>query len=370
MSKPFHIQDRILGLLRLFSWRPPATGVLLVSAGGLGDTVLFSLILPRLVGLAEDGEQVTLLIRREAAKMAFLLPPELTVMAIDFKLLRHSLKYRRKQFRGLFNSHYRLAVCTDYLRHPDLDESLIRAAAPQQALAMEPRPWPKHDRALRKNRTLYRRLFDSGPLHVDKVVRWSRLADWLTGTVEPAPTVSIPRDRIAGTAPNDSPEVMIQPFSAVKLKQSPPDLYRQIIDRLPSGTRITLTGAPSDLDNNPEFKALLKLPNVEFDPATFADLAAKLMAARLVISVDTALMHLAIALGAPTIGLASAAYVGEIVPYAPEITPPNAHILFQPMDCQGCLGACPKAPIDGMYPCIAGLQSERIMAAVDAVFRA
>ncbi|HER27080.1 MAG TPA: lipopolysaccharide heptosyltransferase family protein, partial [Rhodospirillales bacterium] len=109
--------------------------------------------------------------------------------------------------------------------------------------------------------------------------------------------------------------------------------------------------------------------NVTFDGSTFADLAPRLKAARLVISVDTALMHLAIALGAPTLGLASAAYVGEIVPYAPEITPDNAHMIHQPMDCQGCLGDCRKEKIDGMYLCVATLDRDRIMAIVQSILR-
>ena len=349
------------------SSRPPANGVLLISAGGLGDTVLFSLLLPRLAALAEDGEQVTILIRRDAAAMAFLLPPEFTVIAVDFIRLRRSLSYRRKQFKGLFKRHFRLVVSTDYLRHPDLDESLIRAAAPTTALAMEPRPWPKHDVALQANKSLYQRLFDSGPDHIDKVLRWTAFANWLTGNTEPAPIVQIARDRLPITAQNDTPDVLIQPFSAIKLKQSPPDLYRRIIERFPSGTRVAIAGTPGDLDKNPEFKVLMILPNVEFDSSTFADLTPKLAAARLVISVDTALMHLAILLGAQTIGLASAAYVGEIVPYALEITPPNAHFIFQPMDCQGCLGACPRPALDGMYPCVATLNQDRIMAVIDNV---
>jgi len=365
--KPFQIQDLLQGLSRSFSSRPKAGGVLLISAGGLGDTVLFSLVLPRLASLAKDGEQVTVLIRREAAKMAFLLPPGMNVMAIDFKLLRHSLSYRRQTFARLFETHYRLAVSTDFLRHPHLDDSLIRAAAADQSAAMEPRSWPKYDRALRQNRNLFQRLFDSGPVHLDKVVRWARFADWLTGTTAPAPKVELPQGLIGDTELIEPADVMIQPFSAVKLKQSPPDLYRMLIEQFPEGTRVAITGAPGDLDNNPDFRRLLALPNVAFDSSTFVDLVPKLKAARLVISVDTALMHLAIGLGAPTIGLASAAYVGEIVPYAEEITPANAHILFQPMACQGCLGACPLAPVDGMYPCIAGLAPARIKATADSI---
>ena len=301
--------------------------------------------------------------------MAFLLPTDINIMAVDFTLLQHALSYRRKMFRQLFKSHYRLAISTDFLRHPNLDESLIGAAAADQSIAMEPRPWPKYDRALRKNRKLYQRLFESGPLLSDKVIRWNRFANWLTGKTETVPVIHVAGPHFTGSDTASFPDVLIQPFSAVKLKQSPPDLYRNMIARLPEGTRIAITGAPGDLDNNPEFRELLKLPDVEFDSSTFENLAPKLKAARLVISVDTALMHLAIVLGAPTLGLASAAYVGEIVPYADEIMPTNAHILYQPIDCQGCLGHCPHQPVDGMYPCVAMLNNDhdRINAAINEI---
>ena len=66
-------------------------------------------------------------------------------------------------------------------------------------------------------------------------------------------------------------------------------------------------------------------------------------------------------MGAPTLCLASAAYVDEIVPYAPEITPPNAHFLYTPMDCQSCLGNCIHPPEDGMYPCVAQLEADVVV---------
>ncbi|MEQ9200636.1 MAG: hypothetical protein RLN80_11670, partial [Rhodospirillales bacterium] len=51
-------------------------GVLLVSAGGLGDTILFSHLAQRFAGLAEPGERITVLLRRDGAKTAFLLPED------------------------------------------------------------------------------------------------------------------------------------------------------------------------------------------------------------------------------------------------------------------------------------------------------
>lgn len=357
--KFFHIQDRMQKAIQ--AKRPgAASGVLLVSAGGLGDTVLFSLLARRFMELAEDGETVTVLLRGDAAKMAFLMPPGVRIEAVDFKRLRRSLGYRRKVMGRLYKAHYRLVVATDYLRHPDLDEALVAACQPDETVAMEPRSWPKHDRALAANRRLYQRLFASGPDHTDKVVRLSRFADWLTGRCSTAPTVKLSSDVIPAPA-TDSADVLIQPFSAVRAKQQPTDLYRKIIASLPQATSVAITGAPRDLDTNPDFRQLLDLPGVTFESSGFAELAPKLRAARLVVSVDTAAMHLAVAVGAPTLCLASAAYVGEIVPYAPEITPDNAHFIYQHMDCQGCLGACVHPLEDNMYRCVAAIDDDQVV---------
>ena len=101
---------------------------------------------------------------------------------------------------------------------------------------------------------------------------------------------------------------------------------------------------------------------VRFEGAKFKDLAPILAAARMVVSVDTACMHLAALLGAPTLCLASAAYVGEIVPYDDSIAPENLTVLYANCAHQGCLGACVYAPQQGMYPCVADLDGDLVEA--------
>ena len=92
-----------------------------------------------------------------------------------------------------------------------------------------------------------------------------------------------------------------------------------------------------------------------------------LRAAKLVISVDTALMHLAVAVGAPTLCLASAAFVGEIVPYDPAIAPDNVRFIYHSMPCEGCLGDCILPAERGMFPCVARLDEGRIIAEVQSL---
>lgn len=353
--------DPALSLARRLSPRPGSpSGLLLLSAGGLGDTVLFSLVLPRFAQLARPGESVTVLLRSDAAKMSFLFPPGVQVSTVDFAKLRQP-GYRRRTLAALYRAHYRLVVSTDFLRHPDLDEALAFACAAPETAAMEPRPWPKYQRRLTANRRRWDRLFASGAARQDKVTRWARFADFLTGRTEPAPVVTLGPDQMPAAVPLAAPTVFIQPFSAVKAKQSPPDLYRAIIAALPPGWAVRIAGHPSDLDKNPDYRPLLELPGVAFEPAPFVQLAGMLRSARLVISVDTACMHLAAALGVPTLCLASAAYVGEIVPYAEAVTPASVRFLWQPMDCAGCLGDCRLPPVDSMYPCVAALDRAMVV---------
>jgi len=360
--KLHRIVDPLLYWLSRRRRRPDkASGVLIVSAGGLGDAVLFSQVIGRFSALAAPGERVTALLRDDAMAMAFLFPPEIIVQSLDYGRLRR-IGYRLKAFTALWNAHYRVIVHGDYLRHPDLDESLVKAARPESAFAMEPRPSAKHDRRLHANRRLYSRLVDTGPRLRDKVLRWIDFATAVTGRAEPPSRLelSVP------PAALDRPTAVLQPFSAVKLKQSPPELWAKLIEALPGDWDVLIAGHPKDLERNPEYVPLLAMSRVRFEGAPFKTLAPILAAARLVISVDTACLHLAALVKAPTVCLGSAAYVGEIVPYAPEIAPERMKVFYRSCPEQGCLGACVYPPERGMYPCVAGLDGGEIAAWIKA----
>ena len=341
------------------------SGVLFISSGGLGDTILLSLIFDRFCQIAVPDESITLVLRHDAAKMAFLFDDEINVLPVDYGAFLKKRSYRKAIADQLYTANFRLVVSTDYLRHPKLDDEFVTTCEAPVALAMEPRTWVKYDEELTNNRSLYNRLFDSGPVHLDKVLRWTRYADWLTETELPPPQVRLPDERVNTGPAYPRPTVILVPFSAVREKQSPPEIYLKIMARLGEDYDFVLTGAPGDLDANPDFKQLLARPNVEFDGSNFEALAPKLKQALLVISVDTAVMHLAVAVSAPTICLASAAYVGEIVPYAAEITPENVRFVYQPMDCEGCLGSCHLPVENDMFPCVARLPETQILNTID-----
>jgi hypothetical protein len=343
----------------------PASGLLLVSSGGLGDTILLSIVLERFTKMALLGERVTLVLPKESLKVAFLFNKDIQILPVNYKTFRSSWFYRSKIARQFYLANYRCVISTDFLRHPKLDEMVIKYCEAKEVFAMEPRSWRKYDGALSKNRDLYNRVYDSGPVHLDKMLRWSKYADWLNGTNLVPPRVCLPDGCVEAGQEFFKPTVVLIPFSAVKEKQSPPDVFIEVMEYLKNDYNFVVAGAPGDIDINPEYVNLLKIPNTTFDTSTFEDLAPKLMKADLVVSVDTAAMHLAASLGTPTVCIASAAYVNEIVPYAQEITPHNVRFVFQEMDCQGCLGSCCLPLENGSFPCVARIKPESILTAID-----
>ncbi len=345
----------------------PADGLLLLSAGGLGDTILFAHVIEQFCRYARPDEPVTVLLRKDGAKTAFLFPPSVQTMVVDFDRFRKSPSYRMAVSNSLYDAHYRSVISTDYLRHPELDETMMRAAKAPETIAMTARPWPKYQDQLDRNAQAFTKLFDSGPALQDKLLRWFRFANWLTGdTVKPALRLAPP---LSLTSTSEAaPLVLIQPFSAVKAKQSAPEIYEALLDALPVEADVRITGASGEMAANPAYKGLLGRPNVRFDDATFQDLLPMLQRARLVVSVDTAVLHLSVAAGAPTLCLASAAYVGEIVPYAPELCPAYVDFYYKPMSCEGCLGDCIHPLQNGAYRCVAELETETVVAKALGLF--
>ena len=342
-------------------------GILVVASGGLGDAVLLAHIFPRFAGFARPGERVVLVLRRDARKMAFLFDGLAEVEYVDYDKYARSFFHRRAVHKHLGRRRWRLILSADFLRHPRRDERLIKSLPADEKLAMRARSWAKYDSELARNEAIYARLFESGPVLLDKVVRWQRFADWLTGASEPAPILRFAAQRLPEPAPTQNPIAILVPFSAVREKQASADLFADIARKLADSCDILIAGAPDDLVRNPDYAPLLDLPRVRFEACDFVGLAKLMRAAKIVVSVDTAAMHLAVAMGAPTLCLASAAYVGEIVPYAAEITPANVRFVYTPMACQGCLGVCTLPKEADRFACVARLSRTDILAGIDTM---
>jgi ADP-heptose:LPS heptosyltransferase len=339
-------------------------GVLLVSSGGLGDTILFSVVAPRFLNLAEADEPVDLIVRTNSAAAGFLYPPRMRVRAVDYRRFLRNPLYRLRTSLDVSRLAYRVALSTDHLRLPGVDDALVTASGADERYAMTPRSWPKHDTRLARNRRYYSNWFAVPEGMSHRMVRWTDFANWVTGRSDPMPVVRFDPERLPAADRFNAPTVVVHPFSAIRERQHPYALFAKIVAALPSDHDVVLSAGPGDLDRNPEYRALASVPRVRLDEGSLEAKAAALRGARFVVTVDTSVMHLAVGTGVPTLCLASAAHVVDSVPYDSRITPDNVRFLYHDMPCRGCLGSCIHPFEDGMYPCVARLDANAVMDAL------
>lgn len=338
--------------------------MLLVSSGGLGDTILFSVVAPRFLNLAEGDEPVDLIVRTSSAAAGFLYPPRMRVRAVDYRRFLRNPLYRLRTSRDVSGAGYRVAISTDHLRLPGVDDALVAASGADERYAMTPRSWPKHDARLARNRRYYSDWFAVPEGMAHRMVRWTDFANWVTGRSDPMPAVRFDPERLPAPSQFETPTVVLHPFSAIRERQHSYALFARILAALPSDHDVVLSAGPGDLDRNPEYRALASVPRVRLDERSLESKAAVMQGARFVVTVDTSVMHLAIGIGALTLCLASAAHVVDSVPYDSRITPDNVRFLYHDMPCRGCLGSCIHAFEEGMYPCVARLDAKAVMDAL------
>ncbi len=339
-------------------------GVLLVSSGGLGDTILFSLIAPRFLNLAEADEPVDLIVRSDTAAADFLYPPRMRVRAVDYRRFLRNPLYRLRTSLDVSAAAYRVALSTDHLRLPGVDDALVAASGADERYAMTPRSWPKHDAKLARNRQHYSDWFAVPEGMAHRMVRWTDFANWVMKRSDPMPVVRFDPDRLPAPTRFKSPTVVVHPFSAIRERQHSFALFTKIVAALQSDHHVVLSAGPGDLDRNPEYRVLSAQPRVRLDEGSLEAKAAALRGARFMVTVDTSVMHLAVGTGVPTLCLASAAHVVDSVPYDSRITPDSVRFLYHDMACRGCLGSCTHPYEDGMYPCVARLDAKVVMDAL------
>ena len=345
-------------LVAVMGWlgrRGTPSGLVLVSSGGIGDCILFAQAAPHFAQLAAAGEPVILITQKAGAVAAFLFPPHFIHMAVDYRRFRRNWLYRARVAWRLFRLNARMAIATDYLRHPLADDALVHLSQAPHRVALSPKSWPKYDALLQANLARYTQVvpLPSQPLH--RYVRWMHLPAAVLGTALVVPPLPGPRTATAITN-----RVVIHPFGSCRDRQPAVDWFRQLIDVIPLEYQIVLSAGPDDLGRNPDFLALLDHPRVTLDSSGFRAKSVWLAQVALVIAVDTSFLHFAAVLGANTLGLVSAAHVVDSVPYDARMGAPQVTFCLARMDCSGCLGNCFLPAVQDRYACMERLTVDHV----------
>ncbi|MEQ8318934.1 MAG: glycosyltransferase family 9 protein [Rhodospirillales bacterium] len=342
-------------------------GLLLVSSGGLGDTILFSLMIERFMALVPEDEPVWLVVRAESRLASFLFPDRVRMMPVDYRKFIRASAYRVAVCRQIRDFGVRTAISTDHLRLPTVDDLMIMASGATERFALSPRSWPKHDAALQKHRAWYSRWVEPDPAMAHRLIRWWELANALTGEAPPPPVVRFDPDRLPGAVTGPRPHIVLHPFSAIAEREAAPEVFIALVEAFRDTHDIILSAGPGDLARAPQHHGLAALDGVRVDESELASKAALIRAAALVVSVDTSIMHLAAGAGAPTLCLASAAHIVDSVPYDSRMMPENIRFDVPNIDCAGCLGQCIHPLENGRYHCLTQITPDRALNAAREV---
>ncbi|MGJ3258430.1 MAG: glycosyltransferase family 9 protein [Rhodospirillales bacterium] len=350
--------------------RPEKRGLLLISSGGLGDTILFSLIVHRFVQLVPEEEPVTLVVRSDSRFASFLFPERVRMMPVDYRKFIRSPMYRIAVCRQIRDFGVRAAISTDHLRLPTVDDVMIMASGAPERAALSPRTWPKHDAALQAHRDWYTTWVEPEPAMAHRLIRWWELANALSGKSPPPPRVIFDHGYLPAPVTGDRPHIVLHPYSAIPEREAAPEVFTAIAEAFRDTHDVVVSAGPGDTARAPQHGALVAMPGVRVDHGDLLAKAALLRGAALVVSVDTSVMHLAVGCGAPTLCLASAAHVVDSVPYDSRMMPENVRFEVPEIDCAGCLGQCIHPLENGRYHCLGQLTPERCEQAAREVLAA
>ena len=155
--------------------------------------------------------------------------------------------------------------------------------------------------------------------------------------------------------------------ASVFFKEWPIEKYGELLNRLLSVKRVVLFGGASETGKMNLVQKGIKCQRREIEfinlvgKTTLRQLAASVNICDLVISVDTALLHIATALKIPTVGIMGGGHFGRFYPWG---NPKINRVVNIAMDCYHCNWCC----VYHDYRCVRDISVSAVVAECDVIF--
>ncbi|ARU31300.1 hypothetical protein CAP31_06145 [Sulfuriferula sp. AH1] len=154
------------------------------------------------------------------------------------------------------------------------------------------------------------------------------------------------------------PYVIIHPGAQLRSRRWPPERFAEVADGLPADHAVILTGSAAEWPVAQAVEAAMKRSAINLAGKTsLGALAVLLRHARLLVSNDTGLSHMAAALRVPSVIICSASDPQRWSPLDRDL---HSVLFHQPVACRPC--AHEQCPIG--HPCALALTAERIIPVV------
>jgi predicted lipopolysaccharide heptosyltransferase III len=317
--------------------------ILLIQLGDIGDVVLS---LPCVRALKENfpGAALMVAVREKAGELITDCPWADGVITINPKRrsLLEEVRCQMSFFARLRRFHFDLSV---NLRMGDRSAILTFLAGARQRISFydpDGRLWQN-----RVSTHLNRLDYQVGQYVGDYYS--SLLAAYGIKTPYPLPRMEIPSDKLKtvevlfrnNKIPLNQPVIALQPFSLWQYKEWGADKYLDLIHQLTSkcGLSVIIVGSPDERARAAEIVAEAGANVHNLAGATsIGMLAALLKACALFIGVDSAGMHIAAAVGTPTVTIFGPSSAASWAPRGPEHLVVHSRLPCVPCRQKGCAG--------------------------------
>ncbi|GAP62174.1 hypothetical protein ARMA_0597 [Ardenticatena maritima] len=177
------------------------------------------------------------------------------------------------------------------------------------------------------------------------------------------------RARTLPTPPGSGPLVAIHPGSGAPVKRWRPEKWGALATMLHTryGARFVLTGGPAERDLAAAVAAHTDAPLVNLAGQTdLPTLAALFERCALVIGPDSGPLHIAVAVGTPTVHLYGPVSPATFGPWGP---PERHRVVTRALACQYCHRLDWPEEVLADHPCVHGISVEAVLAAAETLLR-
>lgn len=359
----FHVTDKVACS---FSSRGRSE-ILVVRLDAIGDFVLW-LDAAKELRQIFPGRRIVLLANAVWADLAKRLPYWDEVWAVQVDRMITSPMYRWMLLRRVHEQGFATAVQPTFSRVFLTGDALIRASGAPQRIGSAGDCSNQFQWKKRISDRWYTRLLPARAQLQCEISRNAEFIGHLCGAEFRPVVPSLPQvAQLPDSLQLGYPYLVLFPGASWSGRQWPPEFFAQVANELHAATGWTpvLCGSAADVNfcSIVAAKSSVQVVNLA-GCSTLAELVELVRGARLLVGNETSAVHIAAAVGTPSVCILGGGHFGRFLPYPDDIPGTSPRAVFARMDCFGCNWQCYQPHEQGRaVPCISGISPVSVVAA-------